>query len=642
MCGVVGFKVVDADPASWRANLPSATRALHHRGPDDQGLWESPDGTVGFGHRRLSILDLSAHGHQPMTSTCGNWVMVFNGEIYNFKEIRDDLVKLGHRFTGSGDSEVILAAFAEWGPDAVSRFLGMFAIALWHKTTGDLHLIRDRLGVKPLYYYWDKKVLAFASELKALREFQAWQPQVDREGMLDFFRYGYIGHPMTIYQNVFKLSPAHRLVLKADGTVEQHRYWDATAQSGARHSRSDEDIEVELEALMTSAFNYRLVSDVPVGVFLSGGIDSSLLTAILQKNSGQQIRTFTIGFGESGFDEAPHAEAVARYLGTNHTTQTLTVNEAMRILPSWGDLYDEPFSDASGIPTLLVSRVAAQDVKVVLSADGGDELFSGYTSYETILNRLDKLRRIPTSVRSGVAASLGVAPWQSIDEWLARHNWAGASQRLRSVSTWQALKIQERIAPQADGRHFDQASRSFSDRELYALLGISPRETRPGCDTFAGEMGDRMCLWDLNHYMPEDILTKVDRATMAASIEGREPLIDHRLVEFAFSIPFHLKRGALGPKHLLRKILYRHVPRELVDRPKKGFSVPLADWLAGDLRPLLEKYLEPTRVREQGLLDPTMIARLLDRLKAGDPLAVKKVWALLAFQMWHARWMEAS
>jgi asparagine synthase (glutamine-hydrolysing) len=616
-----------------------ATRSLRHRGPDDEGLWQSPDGSVGFGHRRLSILDLSLHGHQPMTSPCGTWVMVFNGEIYNFKEIRDELKSLGHRFAGSGDSEVILAAFAQWGPGAVSRFLGMFAIALWHKPTGDLHLVRDRLGVKPLYYYWDKRVLAFASELKALRAFSGWSPQVDRDGMLDYFRYGYIGHPMTIYRNVFKLSPAHRLVLKADGTIEQHRYWDATAQAGARHSHSEDDITDELESLMTSAFGYRMVSDVPVGVFLSGGVDSSLVTAILQKHSDQQIRTFTIGFGESGFDEAPHAEAVARHLGTNHTTRTLTVAEAMRILPGWGDLYDEPFADASGIPSFLISRIAAQDVKVVLSADGGDELFSGYNSYDTILKRLDKLKRIPSPVRRGVAASLGVVPWQSIDEWLAAHSWAGASHRLRAASTWQAIKIQERIAPQTDGHHFDQASRFFSDRELNSLLGIEPRETRPGCDTFSGEIGDRMCLWDLHHYMPEDILTKVDRATMAASIEGREPLIDHRLVEFAFSIPFHLKRGALGPKHLLRKILYRHVPQALVDRPKKGFSVPMGAWFSGELRGMPEQYLEPTRVRAQGILDPAMTAHLLTRLRANDPLAVNKVWALVAFQMWHERWM---
>jgi asparagine synthase (glutamine-hydrolysing) len=622
MCGVTGYKTVDVDPARWSAGLAGAVRALQHRGPDDEGMWRSEDGRVGFGHRRLAILDLSPLGHQPMTSACGAWVMVFNGEIYNFREVRSELEALGHRFAGSGDSEVMLAAFSQWGPGAVSRLLGMFAIALWHKPTGELHLLRDRLGVKPLYYYWDKRALAFASELKALRAFEGWTPQVDREGVLDYFRYGYIGHPRTIYQNVFKLPPGHRLVLRADGTLEQIRYWDATAQFGKRLTRSEDEITEELEALMISAFQYRMVSDVPVGVFLSGGVDSSLVTAVLQKHANQQIRTFTVGFGESDFDEAPHAEAVARHLGTQQTTRILTPGQAMQILPGWGDLYDEPFADASGIPTLLVSQMAAEHVKVALSADGGDELFSGYTSYDAVFARLGKLAKIPMFVRRGVASGLGALPSGDGNEW--------------------ALGLKDRIAPQTPGRHFDPSVRYFSDYELTTLLDGEPVATRPGCEIYPGELGDQMCQWDLNHYMAEDILTKVDRATMAQSIEGREPLIDHRLVEFAFSIPFHLKRGTLGSKHLLRKILYKYVPREVVDRPKQGFSVPLGDWLTGELAPLLDRYLEPSRLRAQGIVDPVVASRWVSRLRGGDLQVVKKVWLLLAFQMWHARWMEGD
>jgi asparagine synthase (glutamine-hydrolysing) len=635
MCGVTGYRTIGAEPSAWAECLPAATRALQRRGPDDEGLWRSEDGRVGFGHRRLSILDLSAHGHQPMTSACGQWVMVFNGEIYNFAEIRADLEALGHRFAGSGDSEVILAAFAQWGPVAVERFLGMFAIALWHRASGELHLLRDRLGVKPLYYFWDGRVLAFASELKALRAYADWTPEVDRQGLLDYFRYGYIGHPRTIYRNVFKLAPAHRLTLGPDGTLGTQRYWSPTAQAGARLNQSEQDAADELEALMISAFRYRMVSDVPVGVFLSGGIDSSLVTAILQRHSSQQIRTFTIGFGESDFDEAPHAQAVARHLGTHQTTRILTPADAMQILPGWGDLYDEPFADASGIPTLLVSRVAAQDVKVALSADGGDELFSGYTSYEGVFNRLEKLARIPMPVRRAAAAGLRALPLDALDERL------GATSAL-AAPTGSASNIRERIAPQSPGRHFDLAVRHFSDRELGALLGLPVPETRPGCETFAGGIGDQMCLWDLTHYMPEDILTKVDRATMAQSIEGREPLIDHRLVEFAFSIPFHFKRGALGSKHLLRKILYRYVPQEVVDRPKKGFSVPMVAWLRGELAELPRRYLDPARIRAQGLFDAGATSRWLERMHAGDEAAARKVWMLLAFQMWHERWMEAA
>jgi len=621
-------------------HLEAATKSLLHRGPDDGDQWLSADGRVGLGHRRLSIIDLSAFGRQPMTSSCGQWIMVFNGEVYNFKDIRGELEVLGHRFRGSGDSEVILAAFAQWGLDAVDRFIGMFAIALWHKATQELHLIRDRVGVKPLYYHWDRGTLCFGSELKALRAFRHWTPEVDQEGLLDYLRYGYIAHPRTIYRKVYKLPAAHRLVLRRDGGMDIRRYWSPLAQAGARDSRSEGELTEELESLMVSAFGYRMIADVPVGVFLSGGIDSSLVTAILQKNSTQQIRTFTIGFGESGYDESPHAEAVARHLGTNHATRTLTVDEAMRILPKWGDLYDEPFADSSGIPQFLVSRVAAQDVKVVLSGDGGDEMFSGYASYETVLQRLAKLRRIPEGVRSAGAGVLGMVPWYEIDEWLASRRLSGASLPLRKALTWQAIKFQERLAPQPEGRHFDLACRFFPDRELRQLLRSEPRETQPSCDTYPTGVGDRMCLWDLEHYMAEDILTKVDRATMAASIEGREPLLDHRIVEFAFSIPFRFKRGPLGAKHLLRKILYKHVPRELVERPKRGFSVPLRVWFGGDLRALLDRYLAPSRLRRQGLIDPEPVAHLLRRLDAGDPLSIDRVWAVLAFQMWHERWME--
>jgi asparagine synthase (glutamine-hydrolysing) len=640
MCGITGYRCTGSVTDHMPEYLEAATRSLLHRGPDDGAQWLSNDRRVGLGHRRLSIIDLSDFGHQPMTSSCGQWMMVFNGEVYNFKELRTSLEALGHGFKGSGDSEVILAAFVQWGAEAVDRFIGMFAIALWHHPTQALHLIRDRLGVKPLYYGWHRGDLCFGSELKALREFKHWAPEIDREAVADYLRYGYIGHPRTIYRDIFKLPPAHRLVLHADGRLELHRYWSPLAQAGARAQQSEDDTTRELEALMVGAFSYRMIADVPVGVFLSGGVDSSLVAAILQKNSRQKIRTFTIGFDEPGFDESPHAEAVARHLGTDHTTRKLTVAEAMRILPEWGDLYDEPFADPSGIPQLMVSRVAADDVKVVLSGDGGDEMFSGYNSYDAILQRLAKLQSIPQGVRRSVAGGLGTVNWREMDEWLAARRLGGASLPIRRALTWQAIKVGERIAPQSEGRQFDLANRFFSNDELDRLLGSPTHETRPGCDVYPTDIGDKMSLWDLEHYMSEDILTKVDRATMAASIEGREPLIDHRIVEFAFSIPFEFKRGPLGAKHMLRKILYQHVPRELVERPKKGFSVPVGAWLRGPLRALPEKYLGVASLNRHGLFDSSYVKRLLARLDAGDPLAVDPVWALLAFQMWHERWME--
>ena len=344
---------------------------LSHRGPDDSGVWVDRQAGVAFGHRRLAILDLSPDGHQPMHSETGRYVIVFNGEIYNFDELRSTLESTGHRFRGHSDTEVILAAMEQWGIDeALPHFNGMFAFAVWDRKERRLHLVRDRLGEKPLYYGWNGKSLWFGSELKALRAFKHWSPQLDRSAIVDYLRYGYIAEPRSIYQNVFKLSAGHWLELGPEGARKIERYWSVLEAAMNQRQGGESELADELEALMIDAFRYRMISDVPVGVFLSGGIDSSILAAILQRHGGQTIKTFTIGFDEPAFDESPHAERIAGYLGTEHTNRVLTMNEAMRILPQWGDLYDEPFGDDSGIPTLLVSQVASESVKVVLSVNG--------------------------------------------------------------------------------------------------------------------------------------------------------------------------------------------------------------------------------------------------------------------------------
>jgi asparagine synthase (glutamine-hydrolysing) len=399
MCGITGYRVVRGDAEPWLSDLPHAVQALRHRGPDDEGLWFGAENRVGLGHRRLSILDLTASGHQPMVSACGQWIMVFNGEVYNFREIRALLEPLGHHFAGTGDSEVILAAFAQWGPDAVSRFIGMFAIALWHRPTRALHLIRDRLGVKPLFYRWDGRALCFGSELKALRAFGGWHPQVDAEAVDDFLRYQYINDPRAIYRQVFKLPPAHRAVLDQHGQLRLQRYWNVLDHVGWRRGRDEAELAEELEALMVDAFRYRMIADVPVGMFLSGGIDSSLVSAILQKHAGQRLKTFTIGFDDPQYDESPYAAAVAKHLGTEHHCRRLKVADAKPVLGRWGELYDEPFADASGVATFMVSRVAAEEVKVVLSADGGDELFSGYESYAAMLSQWRWIKDVPQRLR---------------------------------------------------------------------------------------------------------------------------------------------------------------------------------------------------------------------------------------------------
>src|SRR6266508_3587052 len=588
MCGIAGYWFKSRVPEAAQQWLKDGVVSLYHRGPDDSGLWF--EGGVGLGHARLSILDLSSLGHQPMVSRNGRWVMVFNGEVYNFREIRKDLETLGHTFLGAGDSEVIVEAFAEWGTEAVRRFVGMFAIALWSRA--------------------------------------------------DYFRYGYIDEPRSVYQDVSKLPAGHCLQLGPEGEKKIEPYWSVLDSALNPRQGSENELADELEALMIDAFRYRMVSDVPVGVFLSGGIDSSTVAAILQRYGSQRIKTFTIGFDEAAYDESPHAEQVAQYLGTEHTTRILKLSEAMRILPKWGDLYDEPFGDDSGIPTLLVSQVASESVKVVLSADGGDELFSGYNGYTGMFARRRRLAAIPEWLRVAAVTALRALPIEPIDSLLATQRWpAGINHCLPHRITAPLAKIRDRLQTRTMGEMFDQALAIWSDDELRRLLGWDGHAARSNCDIYPGEDGEKLCLWDLHHYLPGDILTKVDRATMAVSIEGREPLLDHRLVEFAFALPFRFRRGASGPKHLLRKVLYKYVPREYIDRPKQGFGIPLHQWLR-DLRQLIDQYIEPSVIAAQGIFDVGVVRRLLTRFRAGDDLAGDKLWLLLAFQMWHARWMS--
>lgn len=640
MCGVAGYRVIRAHAEPWAGDLPAAVSALRYRGPDDEGLWFDAERRVGLGHRRLSILDLSRLGHQPMVSACGRWVMVFNGEVYNFRELRALLEPLGHAFAGSGDSEVILAAFAQWGPHAVERFIGMFAIALWHEPTRELHLLRDRLGVKPLYYRWDGRVLCFGSELKALRAFSGWQAEIDPDSLNDYLRYRYIADPRSIYRDVFKLPPAHRLVLDERGGLRLHRYWNVLQHAGRRHGRDETELADELEALMVDAFKYRMIADVPVGVFLSGGVDSSLVAALLQKHTGEPLRTFTIGFDEPRYDESPFAGEVARHLGTQHHCRILHAADAKRMLPRWGELYDEPFGDPSGIATLLVAQMAAEHVKVTLSADGGDELFSGYSGHSAMISQWRWIKDVPQRLRDLAASTLNGLGAARIDSFIAARSGAGVAQLAAPVFS-RVAKLGARIGARGVGELFDAAVAYFARDELARLTGRFSA-TRTLADEYPGLDGEKLCLWDLHYYLPADVLTKVDRATMAVSIEGREPLLDHRLVEFAFSLPFGLRRGALGAKHLLKKVLYRHVPRAMVERPKRGFAVPAGQWLAGDLRSFVSRYLDPRRIAGQGLLDPRSVGEYVRRLDASDASVRERVWLLVAFQMWHERWMEGA
>ncbi len=639
MCGITGFCSSSRFADQLGSDIAGATRALIHRGPDDEGIWLGEG--VGLGHRRLSILDLSHGSHQPMLSPDCRHVIAYNGEVYNFRELRKDLEAEGHRFRTEGDTEVVLAALAAWGVEvAVRRFIGMFAIALWDKAERRLVLVRDRLGVKPLYYGWDGRNLCFGSELKALRAYRHWQPEIDQAALAEYFQFGYINAPRSIYRNVFKLPPGHWLELRQGRTPAVRRYWTVLDALATPLRESEDELAEQLEALMVDAFRLRMVADVPVGMFLSGGIDSSMVTALLQKHHGN-VHTFTIGFKEDKYDESRHARRVAEYLGTNHTERILETEEAKRILPQWGDLYDEPFADSSGIPTYLVSKVAGEQVKVVLSADGGDELFSGYSNYANVLLLQSVRERIPSAIRRVLSPILRHLPLDAVDLFLLasplpiemkdafRHKLVRRARRARDnylVSGTPGLLYEACTSPYWHGE------------TLHHLVGGAPGHGRELSDDYPGMFAEQMCLWDLHNYLPGDILAKVDRATMAASIEGREPLLDHRLVEFAFRLPLNLRRGALGPKHLLRKLLYKHVPQEMVDRPKMGFGIPLLKWMRADLNHLLGDYLDPQSIRSQGLFDPTVVSRSVRAFQAGDGEVVNRLWSLLAFQMWHRRW----
>ncbi|HEY2628135.1 MAG TPA: asparagine synthase (glutamine-hydrolyzing) [Usitatibacter sp.] len=634
MCGITGYWARRGDPGAWLVDIGQAVESLARRGPDDSGVWVRHGCRVGLGHTRLSILDLSELGHQPMHSTDGALTMVFNGEVYNFAAVRSELEALGHRFGSTGDSEVVLAALQEWGVKAVDKFVGMFAIALWNEREHRLTLLRDRMGVKPLYYAWNGSSFWFGSELKALREFRAWVPEIDSDALGQYLQYGYIAAPRSIYRNVHKLLPGHWLELGEIGEPASHRYWSATG-TGETLEGSEDELEQRLETLLIDACRLRMVSDVPVGVFLSGGLDSSLVAALLQQSGGAgDVRTFTIGFDDPRYDESKWARKVAGHLGTTHTERIVTANDMLGVMGQWPELFDEPFGDQSGVPTYLVSKMAREHVKVALSADGGDELFSGYSHYGVVLDREKALSRVPRIARHAIARLSRPA----MRAWVERmpSQWRHGARR----GIVERIEKLQAVFPDLDrATLYDLAMSFWTPWEVSSLLGrpVAARD-RVEASTFA----DQMSHCDLRYYLPDDILVKVDRTTMAAGLEGREPLLDHRLAEFALRLPGSMRRGPLGTKHLLRKILYRRVPRDLIERPKQGFAIPLSGWMRGELAPLLDGYLDSKRIREAGHFDPAMVETALSNFRDGgaanDRLDVQKVWLLLAFEMWRERW----
>jgi asparagine synthase (glutamine-hydrolysing) len=637
MCGIVGYWVQRGDSGALRRSLSSAVETLRHRGPDAGGVWQASEGVeVGLGHRRLSILDLSRAGAQPMVAPDAEIAVVFNGEIYNFADIATELKSRGHRLFGHGDTEVILAAWREWGEACVDRFIGMFAFAIWDGPNRTLSLCRDRVGVKPLYYSWDGGVFAFASELKALRALPHWSVEVDRAALGEFLQYGYIGTPRSIYRGVKKLPPGCWLHLEDGGEPRLQQYWSLRriVEKGPL-TANEAQLEEELEALLVSAFRYRLVSDVPVGLFLSGGVDSSLVAGIL-KSAGVALDTFTIGFASAKHDESEAAAKVAANLGLANHAEMIDMAEAERILDLWSDIYDEPYGDHSGIPTYLVSRVARERVTVALSADGGDELFCGYSGYVDAAERMTAHVRVPASLRRLGSQGLALAASGPLG------GTGGAGSRLnRALGHGFALdrthKLQSYLAA-SPGLDSLRPFRTFwQTGEVKRLLGDAYYDPRAGTLAWPGEPLEQIAALDFHEYLPDDVLTKTDRATMAAGLEGREPLLDHRIVELAFRLPLAMRLGPLGNKHVLRSILYRHVPRALVDRPKQGFAVPLGDWMGRLLSSgAVAGSIETLKAR----LD--LDGRALDGVLAafsGSDQGRNRLWLLHVLGLWAQRWL---
>jgi asparagine synthase (glutamine-hydrolysing) len=590
---------------------------LAHRGPDDSGVWTSPDGAVALAHRRLSIIDLSPLGHNPMSYGDGRLWITFNGEIYNFLELRRELEGAGHRFRSHTDTEVILAAYDEWGVDCVQRLVGMFAFALWDEPRRRLWIVRDRLGKKPLYYTDGDGPFRFASELKAILADPTFARDIDPVAVRLYLRYGYIPSPYTIYAKARKLPPAHYLLFEHN-RLSITRYWDPLQFALTAGPRDDATAEAELESRLATAVRQRMIADVPLGAFLSGGIDSSLVVAMMQEQSPTPVQTFTIRFDNPEYNEADHAAAVARHLRTEHFEQTCDDGQMLAVVDRLTDMFDEPFADSSAVPTYLVSKIARERVTVALSGDGGDELFFGYPRYRYHA-MAGSLLRLPRSVRHAAAFGAARLP----------------TRRMRRVA--EVLRSEEE----------DRYSRFISwwkQDEIVALTGTAALEAPLYADALARSAGlardDRPGLLDLVSYLPEDILTKVDRASMAVSLEVRAPLLDHRLVELALGLPASLKWRGGSMKWILRRLLYKRVPRELLERPKMGFGVPLEDWLRGPLRERMRSYCAGTDLEQLGI-DPTAVRRMWAGFERGQTDRTSLLWQMFQLIAWSRRFSTA-
>lgn len=648
MCGIAGLVDYKGHVDDLENTLKEITDCLSYRGPDASGYWKDDQLRLGLGHRRLSILDLSELGKQPMISSSGRFVIDFNGEVYNFQDLKDKLLSKGHSFRGQSDTEVLLAAFEEWGvSSSLSMLNGMFAIAIHDRESKKLFLVRDRLGIKPLYYGWVNQIFVFGSELKSFRSLPDFNNPINRSALREYMWHGYIPHPHCIYEGIQSLIPGSFLEIDlAAGRLPQvsapQKYWSLEDSiQDQEYIGSFEKASNDLEALLLDSVGKRMISDVSLGAFLSGGIDSSLVVALMQHQSSNAVKTFSIGFEEKKYDEAVFAKDVSSHLGTDHTELYVSGQDAMDVIPMLSEMYDEPFADSSQIPTYLVSKLAREEVTVSLSGDGGDELFAGYTEAYGMRHLWNKLDKLPSSLRSitgsviqGVPDGVYSALDGPISKLLSNYGHEGSSgpEKLSKVS--EILKIPSFEA------YFKRVRSHWVNDDI--VLGNSSRSSTifesERAKNISTDYLERMMFMDLHSYLPDDILVKLDRASMAVSLESRVPLLDHRIVEFAWKLPLNFRPSEPQSKELLRSVLYRHVPKELIERPKKGFGIPVGEWLRGPLRDWTESLIDPRVLESQGFLNPKLI-----HSKWREHLEGKKdwghyMWDVLMFQAWHERW----
>jgi asparagine synthase (glutamine-hydrolysing) len=637
MCGIAGYWDVKTSSEHPLAILNRMGTTLAHRGPDDQGTFHDPKAGIGFAFRRLSILDLSEEGHQPMYSASGRYVMVFNGEVYNFEEVRAEIGS--HPWRGRSDTEVMLQAFERWGVEAaVRRFIGMFAFALWDRQEGSLHLVRDRLGIKPLFYGRAGGAFVFASELKAIRQHPDFDGEVDRNSLALFMRHNYVPSPRCIYKSLHKVQPGCILTLDAAIASPQiRRYWSAkevAQRSGESRLRvSDAEAIDQLHQLLLQAVRLRMIADVPLGAFLSGGVDSSTVVALMQAQSRRPVKTFTIGFHEEDYNEAIHAKAVAQHLGTDHTELYLSSREGLAVIPLLATMYDEPFSDSSQIPTYLVSKLARRNVAVSLSGDGGDELFGGYSRYALTKQVWNFMRPLPRPIRALAASVLRAVPSNRIDAAVRLLRPFLPKSLHFETSGGKAHKLADVLSLDSSQALYYRILSHWKNPTEIVLGSSEPATIREWAEKNIC-LEEAMMLTDLLQYLPDDILTKVDRASMAVSLEARVPLLDHRVVEFAWKLPLRLKINKNGRKWILREILYKYVPRALIDRPKMGFGVPIDRWLRGPLRDWAEALLDERRLRSEGYLEGGPVRRIWEMHLSGHGTWQDHLWDVLMFQSW--------